>query len=464
MTATSPVSLWQWPRRGNAAKWQAGRRFFRPVTRTVQAGEGRKTQPQPEIAMLKSMKDLFGSKFVPARATGRATPNTRLHVEPLEDRKLLTAGITLGGDGVIHVEGHDDASRGEAVTVRTLNNNTISVYDDKIEVSMTYGRNVTSQTFDMWNSLGRQHSQAVIRVDYSGLAGNDSFTNNSSIAATADGGAGNDVLKGGNANEVLIGGLGNDTLSGGLGNDKMDGGVGTDKLFESGDVNFTLLDNSLGGVGSDTFAGIEVASLTGGAGDNIINAQFFSGAVSIYGGLGNDTISAGRGSSFLYGDGGNDTLTGNLGNDTLYGGDGSDSLYGMGGDDYLDAGSGNDELFGGDGLDELYGMGGDDEIDAGTGDDKLYGGAGSDILYGMEGNDFLYGGSGKDYLYGGDGDDNLDGGYDRKVDHLTGGSGTDTFLDHHWHDTDSWWVGDWESHSDKIHDHESGEQVYKIYN
>jgi Ca2+-binding RTX toxin-like protein len=392
--------------------------------------------------MFKSLKKAFRSTASQSRSTGRP----RLQVEGLEDRKLLTAGITLGSDGTIHVEGYDDANWGETVSVRTLNNNTFSPYDDKIEVTMTQGRRASVQSFDIWKTSGRLHTPAVTRVSYNGLGGNDSFTNATSIDAIADGGAGDDVLKGGMANEVLIGGLGNDTLTGGLGNDKMDGGTGTDKLVESGDANITLTDNSLSGLGFDTFAGIEVADLTGGQSDNVINAQTFSGAVTIHGGLGNDTISGGRGNDFLYGD------------------DGSDTVSGMDGDDDIDGGIGNDKLSGGNGSDKLYGMDGDDQIDAGMGNDKLYGGDGSDTLHGMAGDDDIYAGKGKDYLYGGDGDDYLDGGYDRKVDHLTGGAGNDYFLQHVWHDTDSMFVWEWESHRDKIHDREPGETVYQIQN
>jgi Ca2+-binding RTX toxin-like protein len=397
--------------------------------------------PKPEIAMFQSLKNVFRSESSRRRPARRA-----LHVEGLETRELMTAGITLGSDGIIHVEGHDDANQGETVTVRTLNNNTLSQFDDKVEVRMTYGRKVIVESFDLWKSNGRGHTPAVTRVDYNGLAGNDRFTNASSIAATADGGAGDDVLKGGSGNEVLIGGLGNDTLTGGLGNEKMDGGAGTDKLVESGDVNITLADNGMSGLGFDIFAGIEVADLTGGDSANVIDAHSFSGAVTISGGLGNDIITGGRG------------------NDFLYGGDGSDTVSGMDGDDYIDAGTGDDKLYGGTGSDKLYGMDGADTIDAGMGNDKLYGGDGSDTLYGMEGDDDIYAGRGKDYLYGGAGDDYLDGGYDRKVDHLYGEAGTDEFLEHHWHDTDSMFVWEWESHKDKVHDKEAGEQVYIIWN
>ncbi len=51
--------------------------------------------------------------------------------------------------------------------------------------------------------------------------------------------------------------------------------------------------------------------------------------------------------STIYGNGGNDALTGSWYNDTLYGGDGDDVLNGNGGNDTLDGGAGNDTITGG---------------------------------------------------------------------------------------------------------------------
>ena len=67
----------------------------------------------------------------------------------------------------------------------------------------------------------------------------------------------------------------------------------------------------------------------------------------------------------LYGEGGNDNLTGNSGNDSLYGGSGNDYLYGNDGDDTLDGGTGNDWLYGGNGNDTyIFGKGyGNDTIE-----------------------------------------------------------------------------------------------------
>ena len=56
---------------------------------------------------------------------------------------------------------------------------------------------------------------------------------------------------------------------------------------------------------------------------------------SVYGEAGNDTLSGGDGPAVLVGGDGNDTLTGGAARDVLVGGSGADSLLGNGGDDLL---------------------------------------------------------------------------------------------------------------------------------
>jgi hypothetical protein len=64
------------------------------------------------------------------------------------------------------------------------------------------------------------------------------------------------------------------------------------------------------------------------------------------------------------------------------------------------------------------------------GRDYLYGGDATDFLIGGEENDYLFGRGGMDFLSGNSGDDYLDGGRDGFADYLSGGTGTDTFVDH----------------------------------
>ncbi|MEL7034765.1 MAG: DUF4347 domain-containing protein [Cyanobacteria bacterium J06592_8] len=103
--------------------------------------------------------------------------------------------------------------------------------------------------------------------------------------------------------------------------------------------------------------------------------------------------------------------------------------------DILFGNQGQDRLSGEEGLDLLYGQGGADGISGEVGDDVLFGGQGSDQLQGDSGNDIIYGDRGSDRLWGGDGDDQLLGGFgndrlsgDLGADTLTGGFGNDAFV------------------------------------
>lgn len=126
----------------------------------------------------------------------------------------------------------------------------------------------------------------------------------------------------------------------------------------------------------------------GGEGDNVLE--------------GNDIDEVG---DHLYGDAGDDQLSGYKGDDYLEGGAGNDTLNGGDGADQLLGGAGNDTLEGGAGLDLLVGGAGADTLNGGSGADRLSGGAGDDTLNGGEDNDFLDGGQGADTLYGGAGND-----------------------------------------------------------
>ncbi len=182
------------------------------------------------------------------------------------------------------------------------------------------------------------------RIDVSGFGfftslfgngGNDTLLGSDS-GSYLFGGAGADSLVGGSGNDRLLGqGGSGDTLRGGLGNDTLDGGTGTDILIESGDVNITLTNSSLSGLGTDSVLGIELFSFTGGAGNNNLNAGAFMGAVTLLGSGGDDT---------LFGGAGHDRLAGGLGHDSLLGQDGDDTLVGGSGVDTLDGGFGNDVL------------------------------------------------------------------------------------------------------------------------
>jgi len=279
-------------------------------------------------------------------------------------------------------------------------------------------------------------------------------------AAGADriyGGRGADQLFGGAGNDLLRGQAGDgDRLTGGDGNDTLRGGDGSDVAIETGDLDFVLTSTSLVGRGNDSLLEIEGVELTGGVGDNSIDATTAMVSVTLIGASGNDTLRGGGGDDHLEGLAGDDLLDGGGGVDRVIGaadvdwtltdlsleGDGSDTLVsieaavltggaaanlldatGFSGNATLVGGKGNDTLWGGSGNDSLDGGAGDDRISGHAGSDRANGGSGNDMLLGKAGNDTLLGGAGADSMLGGDGDDVLKG--QAGIDRLCGGDGTD---------------------------------------
>lgn len=128
---------------------------------------------------------------------------------------------------------------------------------------------------------------------------------------------------------------------------------------------------------------------------------------NIYGGLGNDTI-FGRGmDDRLFGGDGDDTIYGNAGNDQIFAGLGNDTVYGGFQNDRINGGAGADTILGNQGSDFIDAGDGDDIVRAGNGRDTVFGGAGDDDLNGGFGNDTLAGGLGVNLIIGGAGDDDM---------------------------------------------------------
>jgi serralysin len=228
----------------------------------------------------------------------------------------------------------------------------------------------------------------------------------------------------------------------------------------------------------------DYAEVNGGPGPDTLYGGLARIGSHIHAGDGWDTVIAGFGNDYVWGEGDGDWLYGDTdklagsdrgGIDHLYGGKGDDFLYGdaatmsnyaRGGNDWLE-GEGDDDtlmgdafemrdatqggsdiLYGGDGNDKGFGdayqmsgtsIGGWDWLAGGKNNDKLYGDAfdmsqsaqgGGDILYGENDDDELYGDFGVNFGHrshlGPDGNDRLDGGMGNDV--LVGGGGNDTFV------------------------------------
>ena len=150
-----------------------------------------------------------------------------------------------------------------------------------------------------------------------------------------------------------------------------------------------------------------------------------------------DVITGGGGyRDYLYGLGGDDTITGGDGHDRLYGGEGNDQLFGGDGNDRFRGNQGTDTFEGGTGLDEIdyrsdAGQGGTSAVTVdlavgtatdGFGDTDTF--TSIEEVRGTSQGDTLKGSSVANRLRGHDGDDTFEGrGGD---DSIEGGSGSDT--------------------------------------
>ena len=223
------------------------------------------------------------------------------------------------------------------------------------------------------------------------------------------------------ANILSLVALGDDDANDLSGKSVIYGGDGDDTITgdEDGHGNTHLF----GEGGNDLITGTnKVDFIVGGEGDDTINAG--DDDDTLIGRAGNDSLIGGGGADALSGGSGDNTLDGGSGHDELLSEDGNDSLSGGDGNDTLIAGGGDNTLQGGGGNDELSSESGDDSLSGGSGHDRLTAGSGDDTLDGGDGNDELFGGGASDSLTGGDGDDLLIG--DGGNDTLSGGLGVDT--------------------------------------
>lgn len=248
----------------------------------------------------------------------------------------------------------------------------------------------------------------TVIVDY--LGGTFALGTASLVGITVDLGAGTDALK-------IRGTKSADTMT-----------FGASGIVVNGDATKDI-----------TAANVEAFSVTLSAGNDVFSAAgsvatgaAFATAVTVYGGLGNDTLRGGDGDDVLDGGDGTDTFqtgtaddgdetyvggagadvvdystrtadltvtmdgttTGNDGEgteadkisddiETVKGGSGADSFTGNGSANTFYAGAGNDTLIGAGGIDMLYGEAGDDTFDeeaSANGGDTFTGGAGTDTI------------------------------------------------------------------------------------
>ena len=159
----------------------------------------------------------------------------------------------------------------------------------------------------------------------------------------------------------------------------------------------------------------------------------------VYAAGGNDTITTGDGTQYLYGGNGDDILDGGDGNDFVYGGDGNDTVYMSPGADIEDGGDGIDTLILGDWAGDYSGT-----LNLETGANFAAGGSDSDAhkilnfenvttqhsgditIYGTSGDNIITTGSGSDTVYAGAGNDIINNNASG-TDYFDGGEGIDTY-------------------------------------
>jgi hypothetical protein len=177
----------------------------------------------------------------------KKTKSFRPHVETLENRRVMAAGVTSSlTDGVLVVEGTDQA---DAILVGQYQNQIHVVGTDKaydagqVQAIAIVAKGGNDQVLLNLDAYGFHRLEKLTAVDAG--AGNDVVFGSAGIDIIF-GGADNDLIYGKDGNDVLLGGSGMDMLYGGNGNDVLDGGVGFDFLFGEAGAN-SLLDDPLFG-------------------------------------------------------------------------------------------------------------------------------------------------------------------------------------------------------------------------
>jgi uncharacterized delta-60 repeat protein len=292
----------------------------------------------------------------------------------------------------------------------------------------TFQVNVATGGVDViYNGIDAGVFHPTGQIIVNGKNGDDKITIDPAItlAASINGGAGNDTITGGGGNDSIDGGAGNNNLAGGAGDDTLTGSSGNDTID--------------GGSGSNLIkAGGGLDVITAGDGNNTVTGAGDNDSITV--GNGNNTISGGGANDVIVAGNGNNSIAGGAGNDSITAGNGSNTISGGAGDDVIvvggsatsvniiDGGAGNDSITLSSGENgslghpssSITGGAGDDTLIGGTGADNIDGGAGNDIIVAGAGNDTVTGGAGNDIIIGDTGADNLTGGGDDDI--LIGGT------------------------------------------
>ncbi len=257
----------------------------------------------------------------------------------------------VGDDVVAGGSGNDRIKGGEGADQLSGGDGNDLIYADSEDTLVSGGDGYDRVIVQDAGDFSLDQSEAGVEYVSSG-SGDDSLDASGMTERVHQfGNVGDDVLVGGSGNDVQYGGVGNDQISGGDGNDTIRGNEGSDQLRggDGNDLIYADADDSLidGGDGTDRV-------IVQGSGDFTID-QLATSVERVTGGVGNDTMDATGVTERV-------TQSGNLGDDVLIGGSNHDYQYGGDGNDTIFGGDGNDRIYGNDGADRLSGEGGNDTI------------------------------------------------------------------------------------------------------
>ena len=381
-----------------------------------------------------SYNDVFNGSGGNDRLNGGLGSNTINYATATSGINAVVIGgtgtVVKSGIGTDTITGFGTITGSASTDVFTVDSteivNGIGGFDFLIEasasVTLTYGVNFTNiaevVTNVGTNTINGSTDPNLLLIY--GSTGTDTLSLGSGGGYLFSGGGTGNILNGGaNAVNILIDSGGTSTMNGGTGtatnyyyvngtNDTVHGaGAFNAVIYTSNDANYA------------TIAADHVQEVILNGGTNFVSGIGSSDFLYLYGGSGNDTLTAGSAGGYLFGLGGTNTLNGGTGGTNVFvgGGGGSDAMNGGTGAssniyfvDHLDtvigAGAFNTVIeleqnvsltlggaLLGNNVQELVLNGGANTADfsAATSSVYLYGGAGADTLKGGTGNDYLYG-------------------------------------------------------------------------
>jgi Ca2+-binding RTX toxin-like protein len=261
------------------------------------------------------------------------------YLDGMEGDDTLIAAVETTSGGTTTVDGNDTMVGGAGVDTADYSARTVSTYvslgDTRTSVGAGSGPCASAAGDDgYFTSSGQQECDGV-----------------ASDIENITGGSGTDVLIGSTASNTILGGSGDDYLWGGPAGtcsatvdvDTLNGGAGNDvfmPLVLGSGTSSDCRDTFIGGAGTDfvsyafrtasVVAVINGAAASGESGElDTINTD----VEVLFGGSGNDTLTASSLGASIFGCGGNDTLVGSIGADKLFGGPGDDIMNGGAGND-----------------------------------------------------------------------------------------------------------------------------------